>query len=141
MRELDPTGLQSANTLDLDDDVFLISFKLIVKHQLDVTGNKNNIISNLCLEPVGNTKYKLYLVNNLIYLSVSLLNCVINWYHTYLHHPAITNTHETIHTHFTNPSLCSRVKELLKPRKQCLCKRLLRHYGKLPIAQYTNTRW
>ena len=47
MRELNPTELESMNTLDLEDKVFLLSFELIAQHQLDVTRIKNKTIPNL----------------------------------------------------------------------------------------------
>ena len=90
----------------------------------------------------GGKEIKLICYNSKIVIPSALQKYVLNWYHTYLLHPGITRTEETIKQHFYWPHLQTDVRKFVgtcdicqKSKKQRL------KYGHLPAKEAEVVPW
>lgn len=77
-----------------------------------------------------------------MYVPKALRKDILEWYHTYLVHPGITRTKETIRQHMTWPGLSNDVEKYVKTCSICQKnKRQKKKYGKLPAKQAEVFPW
>jgi transposase InsO family protein len=66
----------------------------------------------------------------------------MKWYHTMLVHPGETRLFNTLHQHYTWPSMIKDIKQYLKVCDACQRgKRGMRGYGKVPLKDIETEPW
>jgi hypothetical protein len=120
---------------NLEPDIFPVNFGVIASYQ-----NRDKELENLLKTTNPNISRKIFrggesLIchRDKIFVPKDLRRHIIDWYHTYLMHPGITRTEETISQHLYWPNIRKTVEEFVKSCPTCQKakgKRL--KYGHLP---------
>jgi hypothetical protein len=94
-----------------------------------------NGINLVCHLPQRNDSWK-------IYIPATLVDQIINWYHTVLSHAGVQRLYKTIGTHFYAPNLRTRIEEILKTCDACQRFKLPGiSCGELPEKNLTAQPW
>jgi hypothetical protein len=103
---------------ELPDDMYPLNFKLIHKEQVRDT----KLIDFAAKQPEytleafhrGGKSHQLLCKNGKIVIPQSIQKCIVDWYHTMLCHPGVTQMENTLRQHFTWQSLSQDIKEVYK---------------------------
>ena len=131
---------------DLPADAFPLTYKLIMKHQLQdeelmtkAEAKDGYVLTTFC---GGDKQRTLITKQGKIVMPKSLQKRCVDWYHHSLCHPGMTRTEQTIRQHFTWKNLRGDVEKACKKCKVCQLTKLKSiKYGKLPAKTAEAEPW
>ena len=130
----------------LSDNEHPVTFRTIEKHQKKdrTLINKLKTNKNYTLKTFrgGEKSYDLVLRHDKIVIPSTLKRKVLEWYHTYLLHPGLNRTEETIRQHLWWKSLREDVQAHIKICDKCQrFKKQKKKYGHLPAKKAEDKPW
>jgi hypothetical protein len=130
---------------DLPKDTFPLTYKILDKYQ-----RKDKEILNKLKKKTyhandfhgGGTTRMLICRNDKIVVPKVLQQYVLHWYHTYLLHPGMVRTEETIRQHLYWPDMQDHVRQYIKVCDTCQrFKKQKKKYGHLPVKEAESVPW
>ena len=110
-----------------------------LKRAIDTAKDNGYHTKSLC---GGGTDIELICYNGKIVIPCALQKYILNWYHTYLLHPGMTRTEETIRQHFYWKNLRADVRKYVGTCAACQkCKKQRIKYGWLPEKEAEAIPW
>ena len=130
---------------DLPLDTFPLTYKIMDKYQR----KDKEILNKLKMKVYhakdfrgGGTTRMLVCYNDKIVIPKILQRYVLHWYHTYLLHPGMIRTEETIRQHLYWPDMQKDVRQYIKTCDTCQRKKKQRKkYGHLPAKEAETVPW
>ena len=148
LNNLKQTNAETFATKKVELNEFPLNFKAIYQHQqqdetlqLDIKKRPAQYILHSFR---GGGKVQKLICNKekKIIIPKVLQNRIVQWYHTYLSHPGINRTEQTIRQHFTWTNLRQTVYDLCATCPTCQrTKRSTVKYGKLPPKEAEAEPW
>ncbi len=129
------------------EDFYPLSYKLLAQAQSKDREAKQKVMSqakNFMLKKfvAANRPFDLICYKEKIYVPKSMQQKVVDWYHTYLGHPGVNRTEESIAQHLWWPKMRDHITSTVSTCPSCQKnKKRQKKYGHLPEKEAEATPW